>query len=604
MRTALLLATSAVLAIPCAYAAPASLVPGGAITGNVRNSLGVAQMGATVILYNRADSVVRQILTNERGLFVFDSLVPDFYSIRVSLSSFVPAIRRNIAVQPGMESVLTINLASIFSSVELVYTGPPRGALMSDEWKWVLRGSAATRPVLRFRDPGTTAPSSRGSLFSGTRGILALSAGDSAAHGTAGSQQDLGTAFSVATSINGANRLQFSGNVGYTSNSGVPATSFRTTYSRDDASAIAPAVTLTMRQLYLPNRVGVGLVAGAGGSVPVFRTMSLSFIDRFQFTDRIKLEYGGSAESVSYVDRINFLSPFARVTADLGAIGAVQIAFSSGGTPTELAAPLQSDGRRSAIGDEALRDDALQVDLAALAMLPRVSLRDGRTRIQRDNNIELGYQKRFGSTTLRGSVFNETIQNTALAISSPTGFLPETDLLSDLSSRTNLFNAGRFHSFGYTASAEQRLGEHLDAMIAVGRAGAFGARDHFLESGNPAELRAALEHLQRAWITARISAQIPGAGTRIASSYGWTDFRSLMPAHVYLTNSPSRDTGWNVSIRQPLPGLFGMGGRIEASAELRNALAQGYLALTTADGGRILLIQSPRALRGGLAFIF
>ena len=77
-----------------------------------------------------------------------------------------------------------------------------------------------------------------------------------------------------------------------------------------------------------------------------------------------------------------------------------------------------------------------------------------------------------------------------------------------------------------------------------------------------------------------------------------------MPAHVYLTNSPSRDTGWNVSVRQPLPGIFGMGGRIEASAELRNALAQGYLSLATADGGRILLIQSPRALRGGFAFIF
>src|SRR6185295_8127521 len=123
-RTALVLATSAVLAVPMAQCAPASLVPGGAIAGNVKNAVGVAQMGATVILYNRADSIVRQSLTNERGAFVFDGLLPDFYSVRVSLSSFMPALRRNIAVQPGMESLLTINLASVFSSVELVYTGP------------------------------------------------------------------------------------------------------------------------------------------------------------------------------------------------------------------------------------------------------------------------------------------------------------------------------------------------------------------------------------------------------------------------------------------------------------------------------------------------
>jgi len=557
-------------------------------------------MGATVVLYSRSDSIVRQALTNERGTFVFEGLVPDFYSVRVSLSSFVPAIRRNIAVQPGMESILTINLASVFSSIELVYTGPPRGGLMSDEWKWVLRGSAATRPVLRFRDPGVTS-SSRTAMFSDTRGMVAVSAGDSAAYGTAGSQQDLGTAFSVATSINGTNRVQFSGNVGYSSNSTVPATSFRTTYTRDDASTLAPAVTLTMRQMYLPNRAGVGMVAGSTGGAPAFRSMALSLIDKFQLTEGLKLEYGASAESVTFVDRVNFLSPFARVTADLGRAGSLQLAFSSGATPAELTNPASGSSDLQA---DTLRNDTLQQDLAALAMLPRVSLRDGRAKIQRDENIELGYKKRIRSTTIRASLYHEVIQNTALAISSPTGFLPETDLLADPTSRTNLFNAGRFHSLGYSGSVEQRLGDHLDLLIAAGRAGAFGGHQPLLDGSSPDDLRAALEHVQRTWVTARVSTRLPVTGTRIASSYGWTDFRALMPAHVYLTDSPSRDTGWNVSVRQPLPGIFGMGGRIEASAELRNALAQGYLSLATADGGRVVLIQSPRALRGGLAFIF
>jgi hypothetical protein len=41
-----------------------------------------------------------------------------------------------------------------------------------------------------------------------------------------------------------------------------------------------------------------------------------------------------------------------------------------------------------------------------------------------------------------------------------------------------------------------------------------------------------------------------------------------------------------------------------ASAELRNLLAQGYVPISTPDGRTLYLIQNPRALRGGLSFVF
>ena len=49
---------------------------------------------------------------------------------------------------------------------------------------------------------------------------------------------------------------------------------------------------------------------------------------------------------------------------------------------------------------------------------------------------------------------------------------------------------------------------------------------------------------------------------------------------------------------------FNLPWRMEATADLRNMLAQGYLPLSLADGRRILLIQNPRTFRGGLSFIF
>src|SRR5215472_7683428 len=173
----------------------------GHILGEVRSSAGVVQMGASVSLYNRYDQQIRQVFTNETGKFVFDSLPPDLYSVRVSLASFVPALRRNIAVVAGSENLLKINLASVFSTVEIVPAASAAGTLMSDDWKWVLRASPSTRPILRIL-PGESGPSSSkvsAKVFSDTTGVVRVSAADDGDI----SQQGLGTAFAVSTRVNG-----------------------------------------------------------------------------------------------------------------------------------------------------------------------------------------------------------------------------------------------------------------------------------------------------------------------------------------------------------------------------------------------------------------
>jgi hypothetical protein len=55
-------------------------------------------------------------------------------------------------------------------------------------------------------------------------------------------------------------------------------------------------------------------------------------------------------------------------------------------------------------------------------------------------------------------------------------------------------------------------------------------------------------------------------------------------------------------LRQPIPSWFGW--KLEASAEVRNLLAQGYLPLMMANGQQLLLVNTPRTFRGGLAFVF
>jgi hypothetical protein len=101
-----------------------------------------------------------------------------------------------------------------------------------------------------------------------------------------------------------------------------------------------------------------------------------------------------------------------------------------------------------------------------------------------------------------------------------------------------------------------------------------------------------------------VSATAPVTGTRISASYGWADYRSLMPAHLFLTQRFGSEPGLNIFIRQPFPSIGGVPGRFEATAEFRNMLEQGYLPITTTDGRVMVLTNAPRAVRGGLSFIF
>src|SRR5437870_4601977 len=97
-----------VASAPSRAASPLRL--SGAIAGIVTDGFGVPQMGASVFLYNRQERIFEKILTDERGAFNFVGLFPDLYSVKVTLATFVPALKKNILVQPGMRSMLNVNL--------------------------------------------------------------------------------------------------------------------------------------------------------------------------------------------------------------------------------------------------------------------------------------------------------------------------------------------------------------------------------------------------------------------------------------------------------------------------------------------------------------
>lgn len=587
---------------PCAAAS--SLKLSGELAGSVKDPAGIPQMGASILLFNRYDRLVQKTISSASGQFFFGALASDLYSIRITLASFIPAVKRNIFIQPGMKSVLAINLATVFSSIELISTGPSPRALMSDDWIWVLRSTMSSRPVLRVlpgvdisgpEDRNRFGSSAAAAMFSDTRGVVKLSSGESNPFSSAGNQPDLGTTFALATSLYGNTNLRFSGNIGYAVNSAIPAAGFRTSFSRGDAGG--PEVKLTVQQFSLPAHGLSPMVGGQGQqNVPALRSMSLTMIDRIDIAEKILLEYGASLDTVSFMDRLNYVSPFARLSFNFDSKGTFAVAYSSGMPPVDLLS--------SPKGSLKEEDASLQQDISALTMFPRMSVRNGTPYVQRTQTMEMGYKVTEGSRTYSVGVYREIVGNGALIMNAPSDFYDRGDLLPELSSPSSVFNIGKYARTGMMASVTQAVGENLSLTLAYGDGGTLRTDGRKLMTNDPDELRGMIHRAQHQWVMGRVAGTLPVTGTKFVSSYEWTDYRSLTPGHVYLVQKFYPEAGLNIRIKQPIPQFAGLPGRLEATAEFRNMLAQGYLPISTTDNRKLILTNSPRAVRGGVSFIF
>lgn len=582
----------ACLTAPATAATGSAIKLAGAIAGVVSDPSGIPQMGATVVLFNKQDRPVQRLQTDDHGQFHFSGLFPDLYSVRVSLATFFPAFKRGILVQPGMRSLLNVNLSGLFSTIQLTYPEAiENGGVMSEDWKWVLRSAASTRPVLRLLDkkpaPARTADTSQTSHFSDTRGVLKVSGG--ALADAVSNQADLGTAFALASTY-GNTLLQVSGDLGYGSQTGAPATAFRTSFSRNFAGG-NPEVSLTMRQLYMPMRIGPAL-AGNDSAMPMLRSMTAGLEDKKQIADNVTLQYGFRLDSVTFLDHLNYFSPYSRLTWSTPDGGELMMAYTSGDARPDL-------------GGNPLEDSDLQRDLSTLGQFPRVSLYNSRPQIQRGNEYEIAYSRKAGSRTYRVSAYYEQIDNATLSAVAPGGAFLSGDLLPDLFTGNSIFNIGEYHNSGANASVTQDFGEHVSATLILGSEGALGVQGHELVSNSPDEVRAMFRAGRRDAATLRVTATVPRLGTRVIASYQWAPSNApwLMAGDLYSTQEYRPLPGLNLHFRQPLPH-GGLPWRMEATADIRNMLAQGYYSMGMTGGQSMLLVDAPRCFRGGLSFIF
>ncbi len=534
------------------------------ISGYVRNASGVPQMGAMVDVLGSALQRLR-VFTDENGFFSAKVLAGN-YSLRVSAPAFLPTLRDKINVHAGASVLLNLTLSTLFDSVQFA---PRRGNVDNGDWDWVLR-STSNRPILRVLPDGT--PVMVASKPSGTpdlRGTLSFVAGSSSQG--FGSLSDMSTGFLLEKSLFSADTLRFRGDLGY--GEGLPNAVLRASFKHQMRNGSTPEVALTMRRLSAPD---LGLRNAD------LQALALSTSDDLVLGDVLELKFGSELQSIQFMGKVTALRPFGSVVAHLSPDTILEYKYTTSRPTT-----------RSEKGFDSAPADLSETD-------PRMSMKGFSPALEKAHHQEVALSHREGNINMQVAVYHDRVVDPALTGVGDfqTAF---SDVLPDVYSGTFTYQGRDFGVDGMRIVLERKLTSDITATVDYG----FGGTLDLI--GNAVSLRDAQQESTvryRHSLGGKVSGTTPKTKTRWIASYGWTGGRALTPVDMFNSSAGQIDPFLDFFVRQPLPGAGALSGRMDLIVEVRNLLAQGYVPVFGQDGHTVYLVQSARAVRGGVAFNF
>jgi len=566
MRTpalGLLLALAALAAPRTTLAAPAP----GKLSGVVVDAAGVPQMGASVsiIAEDLFGSAAKQVLSNDRGMFSADQMTPGMYSVRVTLAGFLPAFERHVKVESSLTTLITIEMDSLLTSFERLRRRPNQG-VDSDEWMWVLRTSAATRPVLRFAD-GVLVLDSESSLAEETaprrvHGRLELASGARRPGSVSNVADAPSTAFAYEQKISRTGKLLLAGQMSYERSA---AAGFASTWL--PLGDQGPQTTLVLRQ------------ANLGPGREDFRGARVQHESNLRVGERLSIRYGAEYILVGLGRSTSSLRPQAEAVYELSPEW--RASFTMASRPWSNSSPAANN---------------YEAVLNQLDAFPAVLMRDGRPVLAGGWHEEIAVERHVGAdVSIITSLFRDRARNTAVF---GRGLAPGADFFQDFFSSAFAYDGGGMNRFGARLAYRQKLGHDTQATLVYAMAGALVPQGY--EPGM--ELRDALYARNIHSMAARLSTRVPRTGTDLAASYKWIQGSVVTRHDPFGEITYQLDPYLNLTVRQPL-SAFLLPGRLEATVDFRNLLAQGYVPIQTADG-QIVLTPALRTFRGGFTLQF
>jgi len=520
---------------------------------------------------------VERVLTDVHGRFAANNLAPGRYSLRVAATNLV---RSGIEIEPGRSATLSLMLGTLLSGVHSSDQATPRS---NDDWKWVLRTSAAVRPVLRYATDPSDHPQK---LLDPSQKLVAMMPEDPG-RDPFSDQVTLGTVVAYWRPLTSGSDLLASTSM---SGQGVSTSSIATSYRHGVGGTNPQEITVVVHQL---NFAGgePGLRFGDIANLLAARGMVVSYTQTREISGALKLTSGLDVDYLDATHTALLAAPHAELEYRLDPASTVTIKY--------------GDLNPASGGDDAIADK-----VAATNAFPRVSLRGGAPKLEAVRHSEAAYTRRLTKKTqVQVAAYHDGFSNAVVrGAGQPAAWAEWAAAGSVLPNATaggvNL-NAGGYGSSGLRASVSQSLGKHFEAGVIYSTGDAL-ALVKAAEAAGSSSFAREVERRRARMAAAKLAARVPGSKTEVIASYGWLEKGSL----TAVDPSGLADLGvapfLGVEIRQPLPAIsFLPGAHIEAVADLRNITGEGYVHLRGTNAqDPLVLTPTYRSYCGGFSVQF
>jgi hypothetical protein len=562
----------------------------GRISGSVSDSQGNPLMGATVVIVGPlfdslqpAGSAMERVITDAHGEFAVERLAPGWYSLKVTSATRLPVMRNGIRVEAG-NSVLQNFVLSDFLAPLLLRVPSGDVSNWGENWKWVLRTSASTRPILRLREASKRSKSktSKAPLPSSQR-LVAMIPGAARGKALAG-DPGMGSVLAYLRPLSADTDLLVAGSMG----AGGPQSSTVAAMLRRDVLKGDPQeLSLVVHQLDFSDGLPIAAMGGREGLTRA-QGMVASYSQTRRLSDSVSVSAGFEADYLNAGQSAFSLRPSAKLEYRP--------------TPSNLFALRYGAVRVDAGG-------SLLERVGVLTAFPRVTLRGFRPQLEQLNHSEFSYTRILNKTSrVELAAYRDVLQNAAVWGFGGPGVLGAFagDFLPNPAGNGVTLNGGNFSSSGVRMAFARNLGDRVQvaALYALGDALTAEPGDYGLPPNPVDDLRSVLRRRQTQTVGGRVITLLPGTRTRITTSYQWMPRDRVTEVDPYGQASMEVQPYLGIQIRQPLPKLAFLPAKIEALADFSNLLAQGYTPVCQSGDDALVLTPVYRSFRGGFSVQF
>ena len=591
---ALLSLTGWVALLGCLSAVPGRAADYGRVAGTVKDAEGNPLVGVTILLIGPtlpglpgATAAAERVITDAHGAFSVERLKPGWYSIKATAVTRLPSRRDRIRVGSGRTATQDFVLSEIFVPARFHL---PQGGLATwgDDWKWVLRTSAGTRPVLRYRQvstPTTTAAPSKKARKTAlpSQRLVGMVPG-SARHNPLADDPGLGSVLAYLRPLSDDADLLVAGSM--TSN-GIQGSSLATAFRRNMLNGDPQELTLSMHELNFseaPPLIGNGSFA----SVNRAQGMVVSYSTTRQLSDSLRLTTGFEIDYLNSVRAVAVARPRMELAYQMDPSTAVAVRYGS---------------VRPDAGDETLLER-----IGELSAFPRVTMRGYRPALEQLNHAEVSVDRRLGkSSRAEAAVYQDGFQNTAVWGTGSAAVVTELagNVMPNPASSGMTLNAGSYRSSGFRAQYSRRFSDVVEAAVMYASGDALAATpDAPAVGGLASGWRQALRPERSRAMACKVSTRAPRSRTQVIASYEFLSGQRVTTVDPYGEANLGVHPYLDLQVRQPLPNLAFLPAHIEAMADFRNLLAQGYVPVGGSGEEALFLAPAYRSFRGGFSVQF